>query len=342
MFQRCERVRTGFPRALAWGLALAALATGFDSCSGKKMTPEQAAVFSQAMNQGRAWLENKDSGKALAAFGRAAQVDPESPAAQRNLARAYLLARKTNEALATLGTASKLEGSSPATEYLTGITLARAGKAAEAIPHLEKAARLDSETAAVRFQLAAAYQSAGKAAEAEKALEETVRLDPDHATAYYRLARATLARGDRASYERYNQQFLRLRQEMGGESRSAEQLEVCRYTLAEVPEVGTAGGGQREALRFEHWPGSGDWAKLRSITWLGAGADGSYWLAGLDEGGALRLTAAAEAASKAWQPAEGVPPFGPGAELLAGDYFDPVAPGSHFDPARDALMDLLV
>ncbi len=327
-------------RLLTLSLSLLVLA-----CGGPKLSPEQAGAFSQAMSQGKAWLENRDSAKAAEAFARAMSLDPRSAAAARNLARAKLLARDHAGALAALETAAGSERSSAATRYLSGITHAREGRHAEAIAELEQAAKLDPEIAALRFQLAAAYQAAERPDDAWRELNETVRIDPLHVTAYYRLARASLARGDRAQYDRWNGEFLRLRSRLGVDSRTPEELETCRYTVGELAPPAVDGGGElaAPAVRFadataEHLaPGT---PVLATAAVLDLRPDGRYVLAALAADGTLGLLAP-EGQRLAFRAAEGAPKLDPASVLVAADWRNEVAAGARFDPKTDARTDLL-
>ncbi|HEX4952728.1 MAG TPA: FG-GAP-like repeat-containing protein [Thermoanaerobaculia bacterium] len=327
-------------RPLALSLSLLALA-----CGGPKLTPEQTAAFTRAMSQGKAWLENKDSAKAIEAFTTAARTDPRSAAAARNLARAKLLARDHAGALAALQAAAKAERASAATRYLTGITHAREGRHAEAIVELEQAAKLDPETAAVRFQLAAAYQAAERPDDAWRELNETVRIDPQHVTTYYRLARASLARGDRAQYDRWNGEFLRLRSQLGADSRTPEELETCRYTVAELAPPPADRGAEPDppAVRFADATAAVLAAGTPALTTaavLDLRPDGHYLLAALAADGTLGLLAPA-GPQLAFRPAEGAPRLDPAAVLVAADWRNEVKEGVRFDPKTDARPDLL-
>jgi cytochrome c-type biogenesis protein CcmH/NrfG len=203
------------------------------------------------MNRGKAYLENRDSTRALQAFERAVELEPDSAPALRNLARAYLQDRKLEPLAEVLERARALGRDSVATAYLTGLMYARQSEFKVAIEQFEQAVRLDPRTATLRFQLASAYQAAERHDEAVTQLEETLRLDPFYTAAHVRLAGYARRARDRAELERRLRETKRLRQLFGDEGSSAELLEACVYTLAESPAIAAPATDQRKAV----WPG---------------------------------------------------------------------------------------
>lgn len=194
---------------------------------------EAADDFTRVMNLGKAYLENRESAKAIETLNEAVKLDPQSAAAWRNLARAHLLAGKPDAALEALAKAAGIETESAGNNYLIGLSNIRASRFEAAIPPLVAAARLDAQTAVLRFQLASAYQAAGQHEKAIEQLKEAVRLDPQHASAHYKLANYARQAGDQAEFQRRNLEFLRLRKLFGDETRATEALERCVYTLPE-------------------------------------------------------------------------------------------------------------
>src|SRR3990167_781066 len=128
-----------------------------------------AGDFIRLMNLGKAYLENRESAKAIETLNEAVKLDPKSVPAWRNFARAHLIAGKPDAALEAL---AKAEGVQPvlrdsgqesaATSYLIGLCHIHASRFEQAIPPLVAAVRLDAQTVAMRFQLASAYQAAGQ------------------------------------------------------------------------------------------------------------------------------------------------------------------------------------
>ncbi len=190
--------------------------------------------FVRLMNLGKAHLENRESAKAVEALQEAIKINAKSAPAYRNLARAHLIVTKADDALAALKQAARLERESAVTSYLSGLAHMRLTKFAEAVTDFETAVRLDAHTATLRYQLAGAYQAAGSTQKALDQLGETIRLDPHHASAHYKLANLARQGGDQPSFEKHNREFLRLRKLFGDETRTAEALERCAYTLPEA------------------------------------------------------------------------------------------------------------
>ncbi|MCH7527342.1 MAG: VCBS repeat-containing protein, partial [Planctomycetes bacterium] len=196
--------------------------------------------FVTAMNIGKAYLENRNSAKAVETFRDIVNRFPESATAHRNLARAYLLALKTENAIEALARAAELDPESTATNYLTGIAYARLSRFAEALPYFETAVRFDPTTAALRFQLANVYQNTEQHDKSIEQLKETIRIDPLHASAYYRLGSYARKAGNRDEFQKRYREFMRLRKLFGDETRSTEALERCAYTLPEPPPIDPA------------------------------------------------------------------------------------------------------
>jgi len=190
--------------------------------------------FARWMNLGKAHLENRESAKAIEAINEAIRVNPKSAPAYRNLGRAQLLATKPDAALLALAKAVGVERESASTSYLMGIAQLRSSSFTEAVASFEVAVRLDAHTPTLRYQLAIAYQATGATDQAVEQLRETIRLDPQHGSAHYKLANLARQAGDQAGFERHNREFLRLRKLFGDETRTAEALERCTYTLPEA------------------------------------------------------------------------------------------------------------
>lgn len=328
-----------------YALALLLLVLPLAGCPRTEPPPPP---FVAAMNEGKAYLENKDSAAGIAAFRRAVETVPDSAAAWRNLARAQLLAREHAAALDSLATAEELEEDSPATEYLTGLALAREGRFAEAIPRFEAAVRLDPGEAPLRFQLANAYQAEGRDDASVEQLEETVRLDPLHSSAVFKLATYARQAGDRDESARLQQEFLRLREVLGDAARSAEALETSVYTLAETVEARTepaaAAAEDSAAPTMRLVTGGalgrgGDAAPASAVAVLSVDEHGRPTLAVAHRDGALSLVRPTADGSEVHRLPVRLP-F-EAHELLAGNVYDPVPEGERYDPRVHARNDLL-
>jgi tetratricopeptide (TPR) repeat protein len=209
----------------------------------RESSDRNAAEYARAMNRGRAYLENRDGVLAVQAFQQAVAREPDSAPALRNLARGMLMARDTATLADVLERARVQDPESVATAYLLGLMHARKGQFDAAVRAFEDAVRRDPNTATLRFQLANAYQAMGQHAAAVAQMKETLRLDPFFAAAQYRLAGYARRSGDAAELKRRLRELERLRSLFGDQSRSAEELESCVYTLAEPPEAAAARHG---------------------------------------------------------------------------------------------------
>ena len=310
------------------------------------------AEFARQMNLGKAYLENKDADHALAAFGRAVELEPKSAPALRNLARAELLARRHDEALATLAKARALEPDSTATAYLSGLAHARESRFAEAIPFFEAAVRQDPASAPLRFQLAGAYEATDKKDAAAEQLRAAVEIDPLHASAHYKLATAARLSGDRETFDREQREFLRLRETQGDEARSPEALEACAYTLAEpVPAAGEAEkAAAPEAAPAVTFADATDQlpAEVRTATAaavLEVDADGHDTVLVAGPGGLALLTHRGSGFAIEKVAAQGFPAPGGAAaidEIEIGDFHDEVPEGETYKPEVHGRNDALL
>ncbi|MEM7480503.1 MAG: FG-GAP-like repeat-containing protein [Acidobacteriota bacterium] len=329
------------PLRLRWVAALPLMLLA--ACGPNTPVPPTSA-FVQAMNEGKAYLENKDSTKALEAFGRAVAEAPRSAPALRNRARAELLARQHDVALVTLQEAEKLDPDSAATAYLTGITLVRETRFEEALPRLEEAVRIDPEQAPLRFQLANVYQALERHDEAVGQLREAVRIDPLHASAHFKLATYARQNGDREEAMARQREFLRLRELQGEEARSAEALEISSYTRPEAAPAQESASTEAPVLAFtdrtgEWFPDLGDRAsEIRSAAIVEVNAEGRASLLTVDDDGGLDLWQPEGAAYRRAELPSAIPAF----ELVVGNFHDAVPEDEPYDPKVHAHNDVLL
>jgi len=126
--------------------------------------PEACATYQEAikldagnwryyLNLGLSQKKMNQAGESLAAFKKAAELNPESPSANRE----------------------------------TGEALARAGSLAEARPYYEKAVSLSPDDADVRFNLGLCLSGSGEPEAAFVQFEKAVELKPGSADAIYQL-----------------------------------------------------------------------------------------------------------------------------------------------------------
>ncbi|RME37076.1 MAG: hypothetical protein D6788_10240, partial [Planctomycetota bacterium] len=300
------------------------------------------------MNLGKAYLENRESKRAIAVLKKAVEIKPRSPRALRNLARAYLLAKQPEAAREILLRAEKVEPENPGTSYLLALTYLRKSKFAEALPYLERAVRLDPGTATLRFQLANAYQLTGQHEKAKVQLRETLRLDPLHASAHFKLSAYARREGDREAVRRHTREFVRLRKLFGDQTRTARALEQCVYTRPEAAVPATSPQEwkppPRIEVRFREAPEtlrSVDAATLRRVAVLGLDKQGRYELLALRQDGQwLHCVAAGGEGGLRCEPVS----VGSGSaetlgRLLVGDYHDDVPKNEKYDFEKHALQD---
>jgi tetratricopeptide (TPR) repeat protein len=209
---------------------------GLLCCGSGPSTPE-SSEFIRAMNRGKAYLENGDSSLAIEAFEQASTRSPDSAPALRNLARGHLMARDMAPLATILERVRLLEPESVATLYLSGLRHARLVEFEQAIPYFEEAVRIDPHAAALHFQLAGAYRAIGRHEMAAEQYRATLELSPFHADAHKRLANHARNTGDAEELASRTREVERLRILFGDQSLSAEQLEACVYTQAEVVEA---------------------------------------------------------------------------------------------------------
>ncbi len=311
---------------------------------------DDAEEFARRMNVGKAHLENRESAKAVEAFDAAVRLRPKSPSALRNLARAQLLARAHDGVIDTLARARAVEPDAVATAYLTGLAHVRLSKFEEAIAPLEKAVRGDPETATLRFQLAGAYQASGKDDKAIEQLTETVRLDPFHASAHYKLGTYARKAGDKKEFQKRHREFMRLRKLFGDESRSTEALEVCIYTVAEVPsDAAGIKPARPQAIDVRFVDATDDVFASeadRRATVTGiveVTEDGGYSLLAADDTGVLSIMSLSkggkfERKALSIRLPEGFKPT----SCVVGDFHDDVPEGKKYDPKVHLLNDVLL
>jgi len=308
---------------------------------------EGAEDFARVMNLGKAYLENRESAKAIEALNEAVKLDPKSAPAWRNLARAHLLAGKPDAALEALAKAAGIEPESAGTDYLTGLSHIRASRFEAAIPPLVVAVRLDAQTAALRFQLASAFQAAGQHEKAIEQLKETVRLDPQHASAQYKLANYARQAGDQAEFEQRNLEFLRLRKLFGDETRATEALERCIYTLPES--APTQAGPERSVAVEVRFSDATDKVFGAQADRSGVAAcvieveeDGGcvLFIAGAD--GAIALLKMSPDGTLQWTSMEAKLSEGTFESCIVGDFQDDVPQGVKYDPKLHARNDVLL
>ncbi|MBW2494451.1 MAG: tetratricopeptide repeat protein, partial [Deltaproteobacteria bacterium] len=128
----------GFVAVKVWRIAPIAVFLCLVQC-GSEAPVEHPPEFINAMNRGKAYLENQDPTMAVQAFEEAVAHAPNSAPALRNLARAHFMALDLASFAEVLERARALEPDSIATHYLSGLRHTRLGEFEQAIPHFEEA-----------------------------------------------------------------------------------------------------------------------------------------------------------------------------------------------------------
>ncbi len=129
-------------------------------------------------------------------FEHAAEADPKSSAARRNLA--LVLSRKGDfdRAIEVLKSATEIDSDNVWIYVDLGNAYLSKGVAEAAIRSLERAVELDPTLEQAHFNLANALIGLERWSEARQHLEATLRLDPGHNRARYQLAMASNQSGD--------------------------------------------------------------------------------------------------------------------------------------------------
>jgi len=242
----------GFTTDAGWRIAMLVTCICL-LCCGSGQSTREVSEFIRAMNRGKAYLENGDSSLAIEAFEQAVTRAPDSTPALRNLARGHLMARDTESLARVLERARALEPESAATLYLSGLRHARVAEFEKAVTYFEEAVRIDPHTAALHFQLADAYHATGRHEMAAEQFRATLDLNPFHTDAHQRLANYARNAGDTHELESRTREIKRLHILFGDQSWSAEQLEACVYTRAEIaaaPATRADGKSRGNGVRF--------------------------------------------------------------------------------------------
>jgi len=122
-------------------------------------------------NAGLALIHLNRSAEAVSEFEMAVKQNPADAAAQYNLAFALLQIQQRDRAMTVLYDLVKAHPDHALGLYQLGKELLLAGQADEALPYLEKAVRLDPSREFIHYQLQAAYRKKGRTEDAERELK---------------------------------------------------------------------------------------------------------------------------------------------------------------------------
>lgn len=139
-----------------------------------------AADFPKGQNvqyaYGRFLLVSHDEEKAVAAFKREIENNPNHLLARLLIADTKLRLREFKEGLPFAEEAVKLNSRLPLGHYLLGSLLVGVGQTARAVNELETAARLMPDEPKIHYSLSRAYEQAGRREDARRALATFARL----------------------------------------------------------------------------------------------------------------------------------------------------------------------
>lgn len=177
--------------------------------------------------RGLALLLDGQTGKALAAFDRALQLEPALQAARFNRALALLRNGDITKAAAELQTIASDEHSSLRADaaYHLGVVLDRLGRPAEAETWLDNALKLDARLDAALLYVGLLRERRGDLQGAGRAYFEYLGAHPDSTVAMLRFARTAHMAGREDVAKTYLQKVV------AAAPRSAEGLEAQKYLV---------------------------------------------------------------------------------------------------------------
>jgi tetratricopeptide (TPR) repeat protein len=137
----------------------------------KKAAQADPNLQGVSYNAGLALIHLNRSAEAVSEFEMAVKQNAEDVAAQYNLAFALLQIQQRDRAMTVLRDLVRTHPDHALGHYQLGKELLLAGQADKALPHLEKAVALDPTKEFIHFQLQAAYRKKGRTEEAERELK---------------------------------------------------------------------------------------------------------------------------------------------------------------------------
>lgn len=168
---------------------------------------------------GKAYAENALFDEAIAAFIKAAELEPKLPAVHLELGKAYLGTRYDPAAERELRAALIQNPNDPEPSYYLGALLVRLARETEAIPLLDHARSARPNGWGAYYYLGRAHLQLGHATLAVPLLENAVRLNPDEGAIYYQLARAYQSSGRPVDAQRSRARLTELRHRAGEDER---------------------------------------------------------------------------------------------------------------------------
>jgi tetratricopeptide (TPR) repeat protein len=160
-------------------------------------------------NLGEAYAGAKRTPKAIAAYLKALELDPDDPLAHNNLANAYSEQNRLPEALREYRAALAGAPGLAKAHFNYGTARAMAGDVEGAADSFREALRLRPDYAAAHCGLGIALLAKGRTDDGLAELNEALRLDPRNGEAYLFLAKTLDERKDYARATRYAEQAVR-------------------------------------------------------------------------------------------------------------------------------------
>jgi rhomboid protease GluP len=144
---------------------------------------------------GNAYLRTQQQEKAEAAFQRAAQLNPKSPAVLTQLGELYLHDKRYEPARQTFQQITELNPKDAEAQVNLGVTLNRMGRSDEALARFRKATELNPNLPLAWYNLGLASMNLQRYDDAVDAFTHATKLAPKNAEAWIWLANAYQAKG---------------------------------------------------------------------------------------------------------------------------------------------------
>jgi tetratricopeptide (TPR) repeat protein len=138
--------------------------------------PELYTVFGDI---GSIYMETGDNDKAIEAFNKLLEKDPNNQEARISLASVWFKKGNADEAKKALASLNIDSISNPYTLYNIGVGFYNAQQTEEAIKYWEKAVTLDPKMVDAQFQLALGYYALKQNDKAKAAFQKVIELDPN-------------------------------------------------------------------------------------------------------------------------------------------------------------------
>ncbi len=190
--------------------------------------------FMRQMNRGKSHYQNDRYEKAVTAFRKAVELEPNNQTTHLNLANALLRAGEPDTAIKQARSALRLDRNSAAAYYIIGCAHLREQNHEEALKALQNSERIEADIPAVDFQIGRAHSGLGQWQQAIRRYQKVIKADPEHPSAYYNLARALQQVGDAKRAKKMMAQHQELQSGRSGGASDPAIYEACRHTKPKV------------------------------------------------------------------------------------------------------------